>query len=41
MVGEFANEALVSQRVLPAVLNRHGFTFQDATVESALRSTLD
>ncbi len=40
-IGEFANEALVSQRVLPAALSRRGFTFQDTTVESALRSTMD
>ncbi len=40
-IGEFANEALAGQRARPAVLTRCGFDFQDSTVESALRSTLD
>jgi uncharacterized protein (TIGR01777 family) len=40
VLGEFADEALASQRAIPAVLNRHGFAFQDSTVESALRQTL-
>jgi hypothetical protein len=39
-VGDFSQEALASQRVVPTVLRREGFAFQDATLESALRSTL-
>jgi NAD dependent epimerase/dehydratase family enzyme len=40
VLGEFANEALASQRVLPAVLNRAGFSFADADLDAALRSAL-
>ena len=40
ILGQFADEALASQRAVPGVLRRHGFTFQDSTVESALRATL-
>jgi uncharacterized protein (TIGR01777 family) len=39
-LGEFAGEALRSQRVLPAVLSRAGFTWKHPTVESALRAAL-
>ncbi|MFI7597603.1 TIGR01777 family oxidoreductase [Actinoplanes sp. NPDC049681] len=40
-LGEFAHEALRSQRVLPGVLNRAGFTFTHPDVESALRAAID
>ena len=40
VLGEFANEALASQRVLPAVLNRLGFSFADPDVDAALRSAI-
>ena len=39
-LGEFAGEALRSQRVLPAVLERAGFTFTQPTLEAALRAAL-
>lgn len=41
VLGEFAAEALASQRVRPAVLLRAGFTFQHPDVDSALRAALD
>jgi uncharacterized protein len=37
-LGEFAGEALRSQRVLPGVLSRAGFTWEHPTIESALRA---
>jgi uncharacterized protein len=40
ILGQFADEALASQRALPTVLRQHGFAFQDSTVESALRAAL-
>jgi uncharacterized protein (TIGR01777 family) len=40
VLGEFANEAVASQRVLPAVLNRAGFRFADPDLDTALRSAL-
>ena len=40
VLGEFANEAVASQRVLPAVLNRVGFRFADPDLDAALRSAL-
>jgi hypothetical protein len=40
LLGEFAGEALRSQRVLPGVLNRAGFAFTHPNVESALRAAL-
>jgi uncharacterized protein (TIGR01777 family) len=40
VLGDFAAEALASQRILPTVLMRHGFRFQDSTVDEALRATL-
>lgn len=36
-LGEFSTEVLDSARVLPRVLERSGFVFQDTTVESAVR----
>lgn len=42
VLGEFADEGvLVSQRVLPGVLEREGYTFQHATVQAALSAVLD
>jgi uncharacterized protein (TIGR01777 family) len=38
VLGEFANEAVASQRVLPGVLTKAGYTFQHPDVESALRA---
>jgi uncharacterized protein len=40
VLGEFANEALASQRVLPGVLQHAGYTFQQSDVDSALRAAL-
>ena len=40
VLGQFADEAVASQRVLPAVLNRAGFSFADTDIDSALRSAL-
>jgi uncharacterized protein (TIGR01777 family) len=39
-LGEFAGEAIKSQRVLPAVLTRAGFTWTYPTVEEALRAAV-
>lgn len=39
-LGGFAGEALKSQRVLPAVLRRAGFTWAHPTLEGALRAAL-
>ncbi|BFU46159.1 TIGR01777 family oxidoreductase [Krasilnikovia sp. MM14-A1004] len=39
-LGGLADEALRSQRVMPAVLRRAGFTWQHPTVESALQAAL-
>jgi hypothetical protein len=39
-LGEFAGEALRSQRVMPGVLSRAGFRWQHPTLESALRAAL-
>jgi uncharacterized protein (TIGR01777 family) len=42
VLGEFADEGvLVSQRVLPGVLEREGYTFSHATVNAALSAVLD
>jgi uncharacterized protein (TIGR01777 family) len=38
VLGEFANEAVASQRVLPGVLTKAGFTFQHSDLDSALRA---
>jgi uncharacterized protein (TIGR01777 family) len=40
ILGGLADEALTSQRVVPTVLLRHGFTFEDSTLDTALRATL-
>jgi uncharacterized protein (TIGR01777 family) len=40
VLGEFSVEVLGSSRVLPRVLEGHGFAFADTTVESAIRSAL-
>jgi len=40
-LGEFAHEALRSQRVLPGVLTRAGFTFTHPDLESALRAAVE
>ena len=39
-LGEFAGEALRSQRVIPAALNRAGFTFTHPTIEPALAAAV-
>jgi uncharacterized protein len=39
-LGEFSTEVLGSARVLPAVLEQNAFTFQDTTIESAIRQAL-
>jgi hypothetical protein len=39
-LGEFAGEALRSQRVMPGVLSRAGFRWEHPTIESALRAAL-
>lgn len=39
--GEFAEEALISQRVLPGVLTSAGFAFRHPTLRDALRAALD
>jgi hypothetical protein len=41
VLGEFAGEALRSQRVIPAVLSRTGFRWTHPTLESALRAALE
>lgn len=40
VLGEFSTEVLGSARVVPAVLERVGFGFEDATLESAVRAAL-
>jgi uncharacterized protein len=40
VIGEFGREAVVSQRVLPAVLSGAGYRFQHTELESALRWAL-
>lgn len=40
VLGEFSVEVLGSARVMPAVLERHGFPFTDTTIESAIKSAL-
>jgi uncharacterized protein (TIGR01777 family) len=40
-LGEFSTEVLGSTRVVPAVLEQAQFRFQDSTIESAIRTTLD
>lgn len=41
VLGEFSTEVLGSARVLPNRLTSSGFVFQDATIDSAIRSALD
>jgi hypothetical protein len=41
VLGEFAGEALRSQRVMPGVLSRAGFRWEHPTLESALRAALE
>jgi NAD dependent epimerase/dehydratase family enzyme len=38
VLGEFSQEVLGSARVLPKVLLDSGFKFQDADIESAMRT---
>lgn len=40
LLGDFADEALANQRVLPGVLNRTGFTFAHPDLDSALQAAL-
>jgi uncharacterized protein (TIGR01777 family) len=40
VLGEFSSEVLGSARVLPQVLERSGFAFQDGTLASAVRTAL-
>jgi uncharacterized protein len=40
VLGEFADEAVANQRVLPAVLNRAGYAFHHSDVDTALASAL-
>lgn len=39
-LGEFSIEVLGSTRVVPSVLEAHGFTFADTSIESAIRAAL-
>ena len=39
-IGEFSTEPLRSQRVLPVVLQKAGFTFEHPTIEGAVRAAL-
>jgi uncharacterized protein len=40
ILGEFADETVANQRVLPGVLNRAGYVFQHPSLDAALRSAL-
>ncbi|HUR72889.1 MAG TPA: TIGR01777 family oxidoreductase [Sporichthya sp.] len=40
VLGEFSTETLRSQRVLPAVLQKAGFSFEHPTIEAAIRAAL-
>jgi uncharacterized protein (TIGR01777 family) len=40
-LGEFADEIIRSQRVLPGALTRAGFTWKHPTIDAALRATVD
>ena len=40
VLGEFADDAVASLRVLPGVLNRVGYYFRHATLDAALRAAL-
>lgn len=39
-LGEFSSDVLGSQRVLPEVLEGHGFTWADPSIDDAIRATL-
>lgn len=39
-LGEFSSDILGSQRVLPTVLEAHGFRWNDPTIEAAIKTTL-
>lgn len=39
-LGEFGDEALASQRVLPGILTRAGFAYRQPTLDAALRAAL-
>lgn len=41
VLGEFSTEVLGSSRVMPSVLEGAGFTWQDPTIDSAIRAALD
>lgn len=41
VLGEFSSEVLGSARVVPAVLENAGFTWEDPTIESAIRAALE
>jgi uncharacterized protein (TIGR01777 family) len=41
VLGEFSTEVLGSSRVIPAVLESTGFTWQDRTIDSAIRAALN
>lgn len=41
VLGEFSSEVLGSIRVLPTVLEQHGFTWLDPTISGAIRAALD
>ena len=41
VLGEFSSEVLGSIRVVPTVLEQHGFTWLDPTISSAIRAALD
>jgi NAD dependent epimerase/dehydratase family enzyme len=40
VLGEFSIEVLGSARVLPEVLEDHGFTWQDPQIDDAIRTAL-
>jgi len=39
-LGEFSEDVLASQRVLPAVLEEHGFTWADPSIEQAIKTLI-
>ena len=39
-LGEFSSDVLGSQRVVPEVLQQHGFTWSDPQIDEAIRATL-
>lgn len=39
-LGEFSEDVLGSQRVLPAELESHGFTWRDASIDAAIRAAV-